>query len=236
MASYTPTNWSDARGSVAGHVYSNGAAGPTARSRRVPSNRRTPAQNNAKSAMATLCNAWTTQLNATQRYYWTLFGQSNPVYYSMGGQVVQSGQNCFIQANMPIFLYTSNSIALTPGGGGTTRGAPGSIVYPSVIDTSFSPQHIEIYMNAPVPTLSTDLWFFFISKPQNAGRGAAPKQFIFAYATYATDNSTPPYQFYTEGDHNLGYTWEPGQAAWVRGYWWRDGVIGASTTEQLSVV
>lgn len=93
--------FSDARGSIAGVTYSRNRGGLYTRSRVVPTNPNSPAQQAVRNIMSQLTARWLSTLTAAQRTAWDTYAASVQVRNKLGSLIYISGQNHYLRSNVP---------------------------------------------------------------------------------------------------------------------------------------
>lgn len=101
------------RGSIAGNVYSRNRSGAYARARTSPTNPQTARQTLVRSAVAQLCERWSSTLTAAQRAAWGLYGDSVSVLNKLGESMFLSGFNHYIRSNV---VLIQNALAPVDAG------------------------------------------------------------------------------------------------------------------------
>lgn len=89
----------DARGKIAGTVYSHGKAGSYAKQSFVPSNPSTTRQINRRAQVRSMQSKWK-ELTQAQRDLWNKMSFDYPVQNRVGDTVVLSGHQLFIKLNL----------------------------------------------------------------------------------------------------------------------------------------
>lgn len=110
----------DARGSVAGVVFSKNSTSHYMRARSIPVNPRQSrcmfgrngdisSQTKIRAAMAALTVRWSSVLNSTQRAAWELYGKNVTVLNKVGESVKISGMNHYLRCNVIRYAHYSNA-------------------------------------------------------------------------------------------------------------------------------
>ena len=88
-------------GSLGGMTGSHNSAGLYLRSRTIPVNPNTAAQQAARQAVQSLATRWGDVLTATQRTAWQTYADNVPVTDKLGDALTLSGQQMYIRSNTP---------------------------------------------------------------------------------------------------------------------------------------
>lgn len=91
----------DARGSVAGVVFSKNSTSHYMRARSIPVNPNTDLQNVIRGALAMLAVRWSAIVGGTERAKWELYGKNVTVKNKLGESVNISGYNHYLRSNIP---------------------------------------------------------------------------------------------------------------------------------------
>lgn len=91
----------DARGSVAGVVFSKNSTSHYMRARSIPVNPNTAFQNTIRAAMANLVDQWSQILTAANRTSWELYATNVAMKNKLGEAIHISGFNHFLRSNIP---------------------------------------------------------------------------------------------------------------------------------------
>ena len=91
----------DARGSVAGVVFSKNSTSHYMRARSMPVNPNTDLQSVIRSAIAALAVRWSSVLDATKRAAWELYASNVSMKNKLGESVYLSGYNHYLRSNIP---------------------------------------------------------------------------------------------------------------------------------------
>lgn len=100
MALFKSTILAQASGSVNGIVFSHNAGGTYMRNRSIPSNPGTDRQDQVRTAMASISNAWKYVLTPAQRVLWRNFGALTKVRNRLGDEISLSGIAAFNRVNL----------------------------------------------------------------------------------------------------------------------------------------
>lgn len=104
----------DARGSIAGNVFSRNKGGAYIRARVAPINRNTPAQTLVRANFGSNAKAWSSLLTAAQRTAWTNFAAANPLINILGASIIVSGISMFMKLNQVLSQIGSANITDPP--------------------------------------------------------------------------------------------------------------------------
>lgn len=166
-----------ASGSIGGATFGSNKGGLFVRSRAIPTNPNTQAQQAARNAMRDAVGRWTTTLTQAQRDAWATYAQNTPVVDVFGDSKLRSGQQMYIRSNAPRIRF-----GITP-----VDDAPSTFNL-----GSFTPITITIASGTPaivtVTFTDTDAWaiadqgFMIIttSKQQNPSKEFFKAPFLFA--------------------------------------------------------
>ena len=110
----------DARGSVAGVVFSKNSTSHYMRARTIPVNPRSTvcklnndhgfaSQSKIKAAMAALTVRWSSVLTSNQRAAWELYGSNVSVLNKLGESIKISGMNHFLRCNVIRYAHYSSA-------------------------------------------------------------------------------------------------------------------------------
>jgi len=91
----------DARGSVAGVVFSKNSTSNYMRARTKPVNPNTAQQNTIRAAMAYLVDRWSQTLTALKRTSWELYATNLVMKNRLGEAIHLSGFNHYLRSNIP---------------------------------------------------------------------------------------------------------------------------------------
>lgn len=100
----------DASGSLGGITASRNQSGLYLRSRVVPVNPNSPAQNLMRSIIAILTSAWTNELTQSERDGWETYAEQVPLIGRFGIGRVVSGQNQYVRSNAPRLMMADATI------------------------------------------------------------------------------------------------------------------------------
>lgn len=134
MAKYKGIIWSDARGKIAGLVYSRNTYGVYVRNLASPVQPQTPAQQNIRALLQTLSKQWR-DLTPTQQTAWNALAQQVTLTDSLGNPYHPTGAQLFVALNInlnlnqistilnpppaPVLVPTPNTVTVAATGGGT---------------------------------------------------------------------------------------------------------------------
>jgi len=102
-----------ASGSIGGTTFSRNRYGAYTRTRAIPVNPNTLAQQNARSRLSTYSANWQT-LTASQRLAWKSWANQNPITNTLGAQQVLTGQAAYVGLNTRLAQATDTAIDVPP--------------------------------------------------------------------------------------------------------------------------
>ena len=102
-----------ASGSIGGTTFSRNRYGAYTRTRAIPVNPNTLAQQNARSRLSTYSANWQT-LTASQQLAWKSWANQNPITNTLGAQQVLTGQAAYVGLNTRLALATDTAIDVPP--------------------------------------------------------------------------------------------------------------------------
>lgn len=88
-------------GSIGGVTFSHNAFGPYARTKAIPVNPNTPAQQTVRGFMADLSNLWINTLTQAQRDDWKTYAANVTVIDKLGQAINVTGMNMYVRSNVP---------------------------------------------------------------------------------------------------------------------------------------
>jgi hypothetical protein len=103
----------DARGKIAGIVFSKNKSGAYTRTKVTPANPRTVAQQAVRANFANLSQQWSGTLTAAQRSAWTSYAVTFPRRDIFGNSLTLNGLNMFVALNA-VLLQIGQPVVLTP--------------------------------------------------------------------------------------------------------------------------
>lgn len=101
-------------GSIGGVTWSHNAGGQYLRARVIPTNPGTMRQNAARTAFATLVNAWSSDLSVGERDGWTHYADNVPMTNRLGEQFSASGLNWYVKCNVPRLVALADRVDTAP--------------------------------------------------------------------------------------------------------------------------
>lgn len=134
-------------GSVGGLTFARNKGGLYTRARAIPTNPNTAAQINARDALSTLVDAWTTFVTQAQRDAWDVYALNVPVVDVFGDPKLLTGQQMYIRSNQP---RVRNGEARVDDG--PTVFNLGTFTTPSIAISAASPSDVVISFT------NTDSW------------------------------------------------------------------------------
>ena len=102
-----------ASGSIGGTTFSRNRYGAYTRTRAIPVNPNTLAQQNARSRLSTYSANWQT-LTASQQLAWKSWANQNPITNTLGAQQVLTGQAAYVGLNTRLAQATDTAIDVPP--------------------------------------------------------------------------------------------------------------------------
>jgi len=191
----------DARGSVAGNVFTKTKAGATLRSRRKPIRRKTNSQILRRSAASRMTHYWGETLTAAQREAWNLYALNTGWTNKLGESINIGGLGAFVRLNTLLILMAEAVRAPAPTAYGHASG--------TISVLSAVPEEEFITMAEPSigwsKDLDNDFLVIFQTMPQSPGKASMPKSPILL-AILEGDSVTPetfPYQVSTSALYPL---------------------------------
>jgi hypothetical protein len=171
----------DARGSVAGVVYSRNKGGNYTRRRVAPINVKSPKQTAVRAAFATNSKLWSGTLTAAQRSAWTSFAAANPLINILGASIIVSGLAMMMKLNQ----------VLAQIGSAAETDPPADLSVPALAAVT----GITLATGAPGVTITTAAqtvvagakYYVFVTPPLAAGKTPQKSDYRFlgAYAAVA---------------------------------------------------
>lgn len=92
--------FSQASGSTGGLTYSRNAGGMYVRSRALPTNPNSPAQQAVRDSLRIITDAWTNVLGSAQREGWNTYGFNTPTLNALGEMTIKTGQQMYVRSNV----------------------------------------------------------------------------------------------------------------------------------------
>jgi len=100
-------------GSIGGSTASHNRYGTYFRTRAVPTNPNTSAQQNVRSRLATFSALWQT-LTESQRLAWNNYAEENPIIDALGAAQVLTGQAAYVGINTRLSQATDTPLTVPP--------------------------------------------------------------------------------------------------------------------------
>ena len=164
----------DGRGSVGGMTVTRSKAGPIARTRISPINKRSLLQQNRRAALSTWASYWATTLTQLQRTGWDNWAAMSPTTNKLGDTIYVTGFNAFVRTNAMLQLIGEAVQAAAPA----EYGQAGTPTFTIVAEDD---KVIEI--SEPTAPFDKDVdkcfMAWFCSRPYSAGRSAVPTAFQY---------------------------------------------------------
>jgi len=199
----------DARGSLAGNVFSRNHFGAYVRARTTPINPRTARQTLVRSSVAFLADRWANTLTAVQRTAWELYASSVAMTDSLGASMYLTGYNHYIRSNIILVMST-----LPPVDNGPVIFEIPAHDPTFAISASEATQQISYTFDNTLAWANEDdaYLFKFQGKPQNAQRNSfgGPWRIVgnvagdSVTAPTSPDAEDSPFAF-AEGQHQWCY-------------------------------
>lgn len=158
--------YSSVSGSIAGLVYSHNQAGMYTRSRAVPTNPNTDAQQNVRNQQRILIDNWSNVLTSTQRDGWNLYAFNTPVLGPLGDPTKRSGQNMYVRGNLARMQAGFSAVNTAP----TTYDLGSFTPITFVADASADTIIVSFSVADPWSLEAGGYMHIFQSRPQNAAR------------------------------------------------------------------
>lgn len=117
MAIISPIHGS-MRGRIGGNVWSHNRGGDYVRLGTAPTNPNSGRQQEARTFLGDLAQAWETVLTAPQRALWNTYAQNHPVENSLGQEIFLTGLNWYVKINARLLDASDAPLATPPVGGG----------------------------------------------------------------------------------------------------------------------
>jgi hypothetical protein len=169
---------SSGSGSAGGTTLTRSRGGLAFRSRRIPSNKNTDAQQAARAGLSATSSAWQ-KLTAAQQAAWTTFAQSLPVTDKLGQKMTLSGFNMFTKYAAYTIIAGENPASYTAPTPGYSLSPPLWSAAPIISGGSF-----DGILNSPVIPANfpsaLDVILIYTSRPVSKGKSAAHQPFALA--------------------------------------------------------
>lgn len=175
----------DARGKVAGIVYSKNKSGSYTRTKVTPANPRTAAQTLVRQTLSTLTKAWSGTLTNGERASWKAYAATYPRLNVFGNSIVLNGLNMFLSLNS-VLQNTGNAISTTP--------PASNVINPIPIDpTSFAAQTAPLveFSQTALAIDTDDMFYIFAARPLPAGRQPVKSDYRFLEALAPSTGTFP---------------------------------------------
>lgn len=152
----------DARGKIAGVVYSKNAAGAYIRQKVSPTQSLTARRGTVRERMTNLAKYWSATLTPAQVNAWNSFAKNNPVTDVFGRSQTLSGIQTFCRLNAEILNVGGTQIDDPPGSltitGITTMTVTATAGAPDILSIAFGPTPLDtnvrlnIFATQPLPS------------------------------------------------------------------------------------
>lgn len=100
-------------GSIGGTTASHNKGGPYFRTRAMPTNPSSAAQQSVRADLATISGDWQ-NLTGAQRLAWDEWGRQNPIKNALGQSILKSGHQSYVGLNTRILLASGTPISVPP--------------------------------------------------------------------------------------------------------------------------
>lgn len=117
MAIISPIHGS-MRGRIGGNVYSHNRGGDYVRLGTAPVNPNSGRQQQSRTILGDLAQAWETVLTPAERATWNTYAQNHPVENSLGQEIFLTGLNWYVKINARLIDASDTPLASAPVGGG----------------------------------------------------------------------------------------------------------------------
>jgi len=174
----------DARGKIAGVVYSKNAAGAYIRQKVSPTQSLTTRRGTVRERITNLSKYWSATLTAAQVLAWNAFAKNNPVSDVFGRSQTLSGIQTFCRLNAEILNCGGTQIDDPPGSltisGITTMTVTATAGSPDVLSIAFGPTPLDANLKLNI----------FATQPLPSGR-TFTKNYLRWIAASAAAQATP---------------------------------------------
>lgn len=154
-------------GSINGTTFSRNGGGAYARNRSIPTNPGTDRQDNVRTSLASLAQAWRDTLTDTQRALWINYGASQSVTNRLGDTIKLSGIAAFQRVNLFRLSTLATSMLTEPPASGLNPNPAPTFVGATVTQVSASPPELNVDLaNAPATGYS---FAYYYSGPISPG-------------------------------------------------------------------
>lgn len=196
---------SEARGKVAGMVFSKNRSGSFIRTKATPIQPRTIHTQRLRSNLSAAAKAWQ-GFSDTVRAEFTAHADEALIRNSLGDKVRISGFNFYIALCRNAFLITSPLPVTYPG---STQ--PGAVTSFSAA-CSYVPDKILLTFAPEIPT--TDSWVIYATRPMSLGR--KPSSSDFRFIGFMEHTETSPFDITTYYVNKYGGIPKVGTQGWLK--------------------
>jgi len=180
--------FADARGSAGGLTVSRSKAGPIARSKITPCNKRSLLQQNRRAALSTWSSYWATTLSQAERTGWNNWAAMSPTTNKLGDTIYVTGFNAFVRTNAMLQLI----------GEAVQEAAPVEYGQAGTPTFTFTAEDDDaLGMSEPSVPFDKDIDKCFIawfaSRPYGVGREAIPTAFQYINRVEGDSVSAPSF-------------------------------------------
>lgn len=179
----------DARGKIAGIVYSKNKSGAYTRTKVTPANPSTPAQTLVRQNLGNLAQQWSGTLASSDRAAWTSYAATYPRLDVFGNSIVLNGLNMFISLNT-VLLNTGNPIATDPPANNIVTPIPTDPAYIQVVEST----GILHFSQTGAQVDGDDVYYLFAAAPMAAGRNPVKSDYRFIGTLTPGTTAFPVYQ------------------------------------------
>jgi len=168
----------EARGKVAGLVFSRGAYGAYMRQRVTPINPKTVAQGAVRSSLAAASQAWSSLTDA-QRLVWASHVDNFKKTNNIGDSVTLTGFNLFVSLNRNATVIGAAPLTAFVG-----YEKPAAVLTLSGT-ISHAPEKLEIAFTPAIP--AADKWVVYATRPVSEGKNFVKSEFRQIYVMDSAD-------------------------------------------------
>ena len=176
----------DARGKLGGHVFTKGRSGNTLRTKGIPTNPQTAAQQAIRASLGALSSAWRS-LTETQRASWNSAVESFKKTNVFGNSYAPSGKNLYVSLNQNLSNAGQTAIESAP------EPAAVSAAGLSYIEIQVG---IEAMLLSWADTTAGQTVLVFLTPPMSAGKYFVKSQ--YRLLTTAVQSTASPIDIWTD--------------------------------------
>lgn len=167
MALIKSTILAQISGSINGVTFAHNKGGAYARNRSIPSNPGTDRQDQVRTAMASLSNAWKYSLTQEQRVLWNNYGANTTVLNRLGDSIQLSGIAAFQRINLFRLSTLEEDMVVTPPSDLEVRDPAPTFVSSGVTSTLITPPTLDVTLAGG--TVSGYALAYYYSGPLSPG-------------------------------------------------------------------